>query len=164
MRVTNESSATNNCSNSSQHPSLFFHMNYIYVYFVHTWAAISWSTSRIRASWPRLQVRLNLWPALFYIGSSCICLGPPNSLLFGPKFHIPHVYPPLKTRRLSTTIQVNNMGRLHLMYNGRTYIHHIISTFLILSSYFFYTLGQVDWPRPLMLRTIIVLDGVGFSS
>ncbi len=134
IRVTNQPSMTNNCSNSPQHPSLFFsyelHLcilcTYLSSYFLKHLANRSIMASS--------RVRQSLQPALFYIVSSSICLGLPNSLLFGPTYHISHVYPPLTTRRLNTTIQEKNMGMLHLMYDRRTYIHHIISAILILSS------------------------------
>ncbi len=50
---------------------------------------------------------------------SCIhlvCLGPPSSLLFVPKFHIAHVHPPLTTRWLNTIMQVT------------TWVHDILCT------------------------------------
>jgi hypothetical protein len=46
---------------------------------------------------------------------------PTQQLVICPTIHISHVHPPLTIRWLNTTIQVNNMGAWHLMYN----IHHI---------------------------------------
>ncbi len=63
--------------------------------------------------------------------STCIflvCLGPPSISLFVPTILVSHVHPPLTTRQLNTNIQVNNMAMLHLIYNGHTYVHHIIIT------------------------------------
>ncbi len=74
------------------------------------------------------------------LSSTCIflvCLGPPSILLFVPTIHVSHVHPPLTTRRLNTSTQVNNMAMLHLIYNRHTYIHHIsitIHSFLHTSS------------------------------
>jgi hypothetical protein len=69
----------------------------------------SWSTSRIRLSWPRPQIRLNLMPTLSHMYLSC-CLDPPSILLFVPPF------------------QVNNMAMLHLIYSSHTYLHYIHTT------------------------------------
>ncbi len=51
--------------------------------------------------------------------STCIflvCLGPPSILPFVPTIHVSGVHPPLPTRQLNTSIQVNNMASLHLIY------------------------------------------------
>ncbi len=105
-------------------PIFSSHMNDNYVHFIHTWVANSWSTSRIHPSWPRPQVRLSLLSTPFHIVSSLFVLALPSSLLFISTIHISHVHPPLTTRQLNTAIQVNNMGVLHLMYNGHIYTSH----------------------------------------
>jgi hypothetical protein len=73
-----------------------------------------------------------------------VCPGPPSILLFVPTIQASHMHPPLTTRGLNTSTQVNNMGMLHLIYNRHNY------SYSTLSSYFFYTLGQAGWPWPLM--------------
>jgi hypothetical protein len=82
----------------------------------------SWSTSRICPSWPCLQARLDILPALFHM-YLLVCLGPPSMWLFVPTISVSHVPPPLPTGRLNTSTQVNNMTMLHLMHNSHTYIY-----------------------------------------
>ncbi len=135
-------------------PVVSFHMNYIYVHFIYTRAAISWSTSWIHPSWPRPWVRLSLLPTLFHIVSSVFVLAHLAACCLFQRLIISHVYPPLTTRRLNTPMQVNNMGMLHLMY---TYLHHIIITIQLLlhtSSIFLgrpagpdHSCRKQQWPR-----------------
>ncbi len=65
-----------------------------------------------------------------------VCLGPPSSLLFISSTHISHRHPPSTTKRLYTAKEVNNIGVLHIMYNG--YIYTYITKSL-LCSFLFYT-------------------------
>ncbi len=58
--------------------------------------------------------------------------------MFISTIHISHVHPPLTTRQLYTAIQVNNMGVLHLMYNGHIYITNY---YYPISSLHFYIFG-----------------------
>ncbi len=97
------------------------------IHFIHTWATIPCSTSRICPSWPHPWVRLNPLPACSYLVSSLLVLAHPAACYLFQWF-ISHMHPPLTTRWLNTIMQVNNMGVWHLMYNGHTYIytHHII--------------------------------------
>jgi hypothetical protein len=62
------------------------------------------------------------------LSSTCIilvCLGPPSILLFVQPLHVSHMHPPLPIGQLNTSVQVNNMALLHLIYNSQTYLHHI---------------------------------------
>ncbi len=49
----------------------------------------SWSTLRIRPSWPQSRVRLRLL-LLSSIGVLLVCFGPPSILLFTPNTHVSH--------------------------------------------------------------------------
>ncbi len=94
--------------------------NYNRVHIIHTWSAISWSTSRIRPSQPCPRTRLSSPSYCVFL----VCLGPPSSLLIVSTICILHVRPPLTTRWLNTAIQLNNTDVLHLMYNGHVYTSH----------------------------------------
>ncbi len=108
---------------------------------------LSWSTSQIRLSWPCPWIRLNLLKALFHM--YLLCLSWPTSILvFFPTIHVSHMHPPLTTRQLNTSTQVNNMAVLHLIYNGITYLHHInINTQSLLHTSFT-RLGRPAGPDP----------------
>ncbi len=95
---------------------------------------------------PREYVRHGLVLGLDWtfcqLSSTCIflvCLGPPSILLFVPRIRISLVHPPLTTWQLNTSIQVNNMAILRLIYNNHTYVHHInITIHSLLHTYFLY--------------------------
>ncbi len=85
--------------------------------------------------------------------STCIflvCLGPPSILLFVPTLHVSGVHPPLPTGQLNTSTQLNNMARLHLIYNGHTYlrVHHINVTIHSLLHTSSTLLGRPAGPDP----------------
>ncbi len=112
---------------------------------------LSWSTSRIRQSWSRPRIRLNLLPALFHTYLSCLswptyC----STSLFVPTIHVSHVYLSLTTGRLNTSKQYDH-ATSHIQ-RTLIYISHkcYYSSF---SSYFLHTLGQAGWPESLMSGT-----------
>ncbi len=85
------------------------------------------------------------------LSSTCIilvCLGPPSILLFVPPLHVSHMHPPLPIGQLNTSIQVNNMAMLHLIYNSQTYLHHIHITIHSLLHTSSTLLGRPDGPDP----------------
>ncbi len=94
----------------------------------------SWSTSRIRPSWPGSSVSVSLLLVLLskYI---LVCSGPPSILLLVPAAHVSHSTPFLLTGRLNTSVQVNNMSALHPIYTDT----HIYTT-SILTFILFFTL------------------------
>jgi hypothetical protein len=121
-------------SNKPQHHNL-------YINFIHTWAAIPCSTSRICPSWTRPRVRLSPFPAHSYLLSTLLVLTHPAACYLSPMIHISHVRPPLTTRRIKTFIQVNIMSAWYLLYNGHIYtIQHF---FLHFSS----LLGRLAGPK-----------------
>ncbi len=115
---------------------------------------LSWSTSRIRPSWPCPRVRLSLLPTLFHMYLPCLSW--PTQYLavsFNDSFFTRA--PSLTTRQLNTDTRVNNMV-IYISYTMAhiNTSHH--SYYLILSSYFLYTFGQAGWPRPFMSGTITI--------
>ncbi len=106
----------------------FYRHNYaIITLYIHERPS-SWSTLRIRPSWPQSRVRLNLLLALFLV-----CFGPPSIMLFTPWTCGSHSNPPLPAGQLNTSVQVNNMATLHHIYT----VTHIYITFILLFISFF---------------------------
>jgi hypothetical protein len=89
----------------------------------------SWSTSRIRPSWPPSRLRLSL---LLVSLSECIsCYHvQPSILLLILTDRFSHLTPSLLSGWLLTDIQVNNLTTLHNTH-GHIYIHHIGITILL---------------------------------
>jgi hypothetical protein len=112
---------------------------------------LSWSTSRIRPSWPHPQVRLNLLPALFHMYLPCLSR-PTQYLAVCSKDSFSHVHPPLTTGRLNTSTQVNNMAMLHLIYHRHIYVHHIIITVRLFLHTSSIVLGRLASPDPSRLE------------
>jgi hypothetical protein len=126
----------------------------------------SWGTSRIHLSRPvtaspshQNEPRANPSPKYTVL----VCLGPPSILLFVPPFHVSHVQPPLPIGQLNTSIQVNNMAMLHLIYS--TTVIHICITFISLFLPFFILLPHfwAGWLAPVLLvgnnnLTLIILS------
>ncbi len=107
----------------------FLHINYIIIYVLCTYLSGYFLGAPCEYVHLGLVLRLD-WPSC-QPPSTCIflvCLGPSSILLFVPTIHVSHVHPLLKTGWLNTSTQVNNMAMLHLIYNGHTYVHHIIIT------------------------------------
>ncbi len=86
----NKWSSTNmKYADNSQHPNLFLSyelQQYVYVHFIHIWAAIPCSTSQIRPFWPRPRVRLGPLPAFFYIVSSLFVSPHPSACYLFQQF------------------------------------------------------------------------------
>ncbi len=106
----------------------------------------SWSTSRIRPSWPRSRLRLSL--LLVYL-SKCISCMPwpiqylnvcPNGSGFTPN-------PFTVVGRLLTSVQVKNTTTLHDTH-GCTYMHHISITILLIFYTSFIFLCRLAGPDP----------------
>ncbi len=72
----------------------------------------SWSTSRLRPSWPRSRLRLSL---LLVSLSECIfcCHVPPSISLCIPTDRVSHLMLSLLSGWLLTNVQVNNITTLH---------------------------------------------------
>jgi hypothetical protein len=94
----------------------------------------SWSTSRIRLSWPCSRFRLNLFLALFHTYLSCLSW-PTQYLAVCPNdsIHISHMYHPMLPVQLNSSAQVNYMAILHHIHT----IAHIYITFILLFIPFF---------------------------
>jgi hypothetical protein len=127
------------------------HGNHNFLYtFIHTWAAILCSTSRICPSWPRPWVRLNPFLARTYLVSILYVLTHPAACCLYQRFIFHTCNPPLTTRQLNTFIQVNILGAWYSMYNEHTYsLQHF---FL----YLLFTSGQAGWPRAFMSGTFTI--------
>jgi hypothetical protein len=105
----------------------------------------SWGTSRICPSWPRSRLRLSL--LLVSLSKFLVCHGSSSILLFVSTDRVSHPTPSLRSRRLLTNVQVNNITTLHDTHIY-TYIHHTGITILLP----FYTsstlLGRPAGPDP----------------
>ncbi len=109
----------------------------------------SWSISRTRHV-PHGLVLGSDWTSC-QPSFACIILvslGPFSILLFVPSFHVSHAHPPLSIGQLNTSIQVNNMAMLHLIYNSHTYLHHIHITIHSLLHTSSTLLGRPAGPDP----------------
>jgi hypothetical protein len=142
------------CAGGSQHPNLLLLFIRLHYCILCTYLSSYFLKAPHEYVHPGLVLGLDR--ASCQLPSTCIFFvspGPPSILLFVSMTHVSHVHPPLTTRRLNASTQVKNMAVLHLIYNGHTYVYtshnYYCST---LSSYFFYILDQVGWPRPLMLK------------
>jgi hypothetical protein len=122
--------------------------SYFLYTFIHAWAAILCSTSRICPSWPRPRVRLSPFLACTCLVSTLFVLAHPAACCLSQRFIFNTCNPPLTTRWLVTFIQVNIMGAWYSIYN-----EHIYS-----SQHFFlyplFTSGQASWPRTFMSGTV----------
>ncbi len=99
----------------------------------------SWSTSRIRPSWPQFRVRLRSL-LLSSMSTLLLCLSPPSILLLTPTAHVSRSNSSLPTRRLHTNVQANNITTLHHIYT----VTHTHITFIILLTSFFILL-PLSW-------------------
>ncbi len=86
------------------------HHNFFLYTFIHTWAAIPCSTSRICPSWPCPRVRLSPLLSHTYLVSNLFFMAYPAAccLFQQPIFHTCN--PPLTTRRYNTFIQEKHHG------------------------------------------------------
>jgi hypothetical protein len=113
--------------------NLFLWHNYaIITLYILEWPS-SWSTSRIRHSWPQCRVRLRL---LLLSSKSIllVCFGPPSILLFTPTTHVSRSTLPCQLSSLTPMyVQVNNMATLCHIYT----VTYIYITFILLSTPFF---------------------------
>ncbi len=117
----------------------------------------SWSTSRIRPSWPRSRLRLSLLLAFHSKGISC-CHASLSILVFLDR--VSHLVPSLLSRWLLTNVQVNNTTTLYDTHE-HTYIHHIgitilLSSFLLFFLHFFHLSWQAGWSWPFRSDTVMV--------
>jgi hypothetical protein len=115
----------------------------------------SWSTSRIRPSWPRSRVRLRLLLLLFpkYIS----CLPRPNQYLAacynGSCFTL---NPSLADCRLNTNVQVNNMTVPHHIHTDTHICITSISLFILLFTLLPLSLaGWLPWTLPVGHRRYV---------
>jgi hypothetical protein len=89
----------------------------------------SWSTSRLRPSWPCSRLRLSFLLASLSEYAYC-CHVQPSILLFISMGRVSHLMPSLLSGWLLTNVQVNNITTLHDTH-GHIYIHHIGITILL---------------------------------
>ncbi len=82
----------------------------------------SWSTLRIRPSWPHSRLRLSLLLVLLLKYIPCLSW-PPSILLFVPTDRVSHLTPSLLSGRLLINVQVNNTTVLQYMTNMGTRIY-----------------------------------------
>jgi hypothetical protein len=83
----------------------------------------SWSTSRIRPSWPRSRVRLSLLLVLFPQVYSCLLWPTQHLAVCSNSSHFT-LNPFLAYTRPNTGVQVNNFSATSYTH-GHTYLHHI---------------------------------------
>ncbi len=102
----------------------------------------SWSTLRIRPSWPQSRIRLSLLLVLFPKYISCLLWTTQYlCLLFVPMAHVSHSLTSSHINwQLNTCVQVNNVAALHHIYTDA----HIYITSLLLFILFF-TLLPLLW-------------------
>jgi hypothetical protein len=121
------------------HDNLFLQHKYVVIILYIHEPPSSWSTLQIHPSWPQSRVELRLL-LLCLMSVLLVCLGPPSILLFAPTAQVSHSTPSLLTRRLITSVHVNNTAMPHLTY---TYTQ-IYITFMLLFIFFF-TLLPSSW-------------------
>ncbi len=128
--------------------------------FIHTWAAISWSTSQLGPSWPCPPVRLSPSLAHTYLVSSLFVLAHPVACCLSQRFIFQLYNPPFTTRRLNTFILVNIMGaRYNICNRYNMYYNHICSSQLLLLCLYL-TSGQACWPRTFMSGTVWIYSRI----
>jgi hypothetical protein len=106
--------------------NLFLWHNYaIITLYILEWSS-SWSTSRIRHSWPQCRVRLRLL-LLSSISILLVCFSPPSILLFTPTTHVSRSTLPCQLSSLTPMYKLTTW--LHyILYTQHIYLHHIYIT------------------------------------
>ncbi len=114
----------------------------------------SWSTSRIRPSWPRSRLRLILLLASLSEHASC-CHVQPSILLFISVGQVSHLTPSLLSGWLLTNVQENNITTLHDTHAHiyTSHRHYYSSSFFL---HFFHSFWQAGWFRPFSSDTVTV--------